>query len=316
MAKKIVAFGAGRRDGNCEILTKEALMGAEEMGCEVEYIRLNDCHLEPCKECPRGRCYVDGPDACIIKDDGPWLADRFLDSDGYILSAPVFSLSPSGVITVFRDRVFGPKMDVASWEINGVPAWSKYGIKYRPGGLISVGGAVTKNWTSLGMATMFTTTFSAHTQVVDYMDVNRVADIGAATLKPELLAEARQLGRNVAYAALHPEEGNPWLKEPQGETCPGCRQNLMIYKKGNPYMECAICGTRANISIVDGVIDLDFEQGGADDRMTVKGLYTHQDEIAQMRATEYTPYEEQVKENLKKYKAYKAGEIKPPSRQK
>lgn len=318
MAKKIVAFGAGRRNGNCEVFIKEALMGAEEMGCEVEYIRLDECDLRPCKNCPGGKCYYLGPDACIYKDDGPWLADKFLESDGYILGAPVFSLSPSGIVTVFRDRVFGPKMDVAAWENQGIPEWArgKGGVKYRPGALISVGGAVTKNWTSLGMPTLYTTTFSVQTKIVDYMDVNRVADLGAATLKPERIAEAHQLGRNVAYAALHPELGNPWLKEYQGETCPGCRQNLMIYKKGNDYMECAICGTTAKIKIVDGVIDLDFERGGPDDRLTVAGLYTHQAEIATMRETEFTPFAEQAKANLQKYKDYKACEVKPPSRTK
>jgi len=144
------------------------------------------------------------------------------------------------------------------------------------------------------------------------MDVNRVADIGAVTLKPGLLEEARQLGRNVAYSVLHPEEGNPWRKEYQGETCPGCRQNLMIYKKGNTYMECAICGTRADIRITDGRIELDFQQGGPDDRTTVKGLFTHQAEIAGMREKEYTPFADRVKENLKKYRDYKAGEVRPP----
>lgn len=314
MAKKIVAFGAGKRNGNCEVFIKEALMGAEELGAEVEYIRLDDCDLRPCKNCLKGMCYVKGPEGCYLKDDGAWLAEKFLDSDGYILGAPVWSLSPSGIVTVFRDRVFGPKMDVAAWENEGTPEWAKGRLKYRPGGLISVGGAVTKNWTSLGMATLYTTTFSAHTQVVDYMDVNRVADPGAATLRPDLIRRAHELGRNVAYAALHPEEGNPWMREPEGETCPGCRQNLMIFNPKNDYMECAICGTRAQITIEDGRIRLDFERGGADDRMTVKGLHTHQTEIATMREKEYTPFVDEVKKNMEKYRAYTACEVKAPSR--
>ena len=36
-----------RRLGNTEILTKEALMGAEEHGAEVEILRLTDYHILP-----------------------------------------------------------------------------------------------------------------------------------------------------------------------------------------------------------------------------------------------------------------------------
>ena len=120
--KKVVAFTAGRRGGNCEIYVKIALEQIEQMGIECELIRLHECDLRPCKDCLRGPCYVKGPSACILKDDGPWLAEKFLDSDGYLLAAPVWSLSPCGIVTDFRDRVFGPKMDQAGWETDGIPA--------------------------------------------------------------------------------------------------------------------------------------------------------------------------------------------------
>ena len=43
MAKKIVAYCAGKRNGNAETYIRIALEQAQEMGCEVELIRLLEC---------------------------------------------------------------------------------------------------------------------------------------------------------------------------------------------------------------------------------------------------------------------------------
>ena len=43
---KILAVSAGRKDGNCEVFTKAALMEAEKMGLEVELVRLRDMDIE------------------------------------------------------------------------------------------------------------------------------------------------------------------------------------------------------------------------------------------------------------------------------
>ena len=91
--KKVVGFTAGRKGGNTEIYMKVALQAIQQMGIDVELIRLHECDLHPCVDCTRGGCYVKGPSGCIFKDDGPWLAEKFLESDGYLLGAPVWSLS-------------------------------------------------------------------------------------------------------------------------------------------------------------------------------------------------------------------------------
>ena len=140
MAKKIVAFCAGKRNGNTETYIRIALEQAKEMGCEVELIRLLECDLHPCKGCPGYPCMARGPAGCVIKDDAAWLMDQFIECDGYILGSPVWALSPAGVVSDFRDRLFGPKADVAGWELYGEPDWIRGRSQYRPGALISVGG--------------------------------------------------------------------------------------------------------------------------------------------------------------------------------
>jgi multimeric flavodoxin WrbA len=48
---KVLGITCGRRMSNTEILVKEALMGAEQAGAEVELVRLHDLYLKPCTGC-------------------------------------------------------------------------------------------------------------------------------------------------------------------------------------------------------------------------------------------------------------------------
>ena len=43
---KILGISAGTKNGNNDAMCKEALMGAKEMGAEVEFIRLHDLDLK------------------------------------------------------------------------------------------------------------------------------------------------------------------------------------------------------------------------------------------------------------------------------
>ncbi len=315
--KKVVAFTAGRINGNTEILVKTALMAIEKMGIGVELIRLHDCRLEPCRDCLRGPCYVNGPGACILKDDGSWLAEKFLESDGYILGAPVWSLSPCGIVTDFRDRVFGPKMDLAGWERGGIPQWAGGRVKQRPGGLISVGGALSEHWTSLGLATLYTTTFSAQTNVVDHMNVYQVADPGEALMRKDYLIRAKYLGENVGHAVLNPQIDweKKYLGPDEGEACPGCHDSVMIAKPGREYVECAICGRKGYISLKDGKIAYDWPED-PQDRLTMAGKFEHLREIERHTEERYLPHVEEIQELWQTYKDYNACILTPPSRQK
>lgn len=304
MGKKIVVFSAGRRNGNTETYIKIALEEAKKMGCEVELIRLNECDLRPCKACTVTHCMSKGLAACVIKDDAQWLLDKFLESDGYIMGAPIWSLSPAGVVTDFRDRLFGPKMDVAGWEMyGGAPEWVKGRGQYRPGALISVGGASTENWTSLGLATLYTTTFSAQINVIDHMNVNSVGKLGEALSRKDYVQRAKYLGQNLCHALNHPEID--WTKQylgelPEEEACPGCHHSLMMAKPGRDYVECAICGRKGYISMPEGKLKYTWPEDSGD-RLTVMGKFKHLREIGQNFA-KFAAIEDTVKDQMEYYK--------------
>ena len=317
---KLTAFTAGRPKGNTEIFVKEALMAAEAKGVEVELIRLTDCNLLNCRSCVPGFCPAvqDATKCPYGKDDCSWLMEKFLDSDGYIIGAPAYSLTPSSLLFKFRDRVFGPTMDVAA-SFRGLrpePEWAKGRFKARPGGLIGVGGALTEHWTSLNMPSLYSTTFSAQTEVVDTLNIFGVADMDAAAGYEDWLAKARKLGENVADAMLTGD--HRWRGEHEG-SCPCCHQNLIQVVPGTDDVICPICGILGKISVNDGVVGFDWPddfEHRKDNRLDVRGKLTHQEEIMLCRERDYTPREAELHEKAKKYHTWTKCVLTPPSRQK
>jgi len=57
--------GSPRRNGNSELLIKEFMRGAEEVGHKTELIILTELKISPCTSC--GSCQKSGK--CVIADD-------------------------------------------------------------------------------------------------------------------------------------------------------------------------------------------------------------------------------------------------------
>lgn len=109
---KVLGLSCGRKMQNTEILVKEALMGAEEAGAEVQFVSMLSLKIKPCLFCKS--CKLQTKGECIIKDDdGNFLYNLIMDNDGLILGAPVYSLTPPGILKMFEDRMMGPKTDKA-----------------------------------------------------------------------------------------------------------------------------------------------------------------------------------------------------------
>ena len=309
---KLVAFGAGRKAGNTEILIKEALMAAEEMGVEVEYVALRDFEIHPCTAC-NGLCpmAIAGLEACPHKsDDTIFLVNKYLDADGVIVGAPVYSSTPGSQLFAFRDRVFGPKMDPDFMAFKGVPKWAEGRIKARPTALISVGGAIAPAWTSLGIPSLYSTAFSATGAIVDYMDVRSTADYGAAAIDDELVAQAKQLGRNIANAMLTGDQ--TYVGKEQG-CCPSCHFNAMLIDMEKQMATCVTCGTHAHMVIKDGKVVLEYREGEQEEtRLQPCGREFHGREIRHVVEHVYGPRKHLVEERMKKYLDYNQHDVKSP----
>ena len=79
MAYKVTGITAGRKNGNSEILLKEALSVCEAQGADVTMINLRDFHILDCTACTKAMsqgkhigCTLDG------KDDKKKIMDAML----------------------------------------------------------------------------------------------------------------------------------------------------------------------------------------------------------------------------------------------
>jgi len=97
--------GSPRRDGNTDVLVKEALrLLRERTGAATEFVRIADQRIEPCRGCRA--CMTLGH--CAIQDDGfEALMARLRAADFLVLGAPVYWLGPPGVMKNFIDRTHG-----------------------------------------------------------------------------------------------------------------------------------------------------------------------------------------------------------------
>jgi len=98
--KTLVISSSPRKDGNSDLLAKRALDGAREAGSAVEYVRVSELNVSPCRAC--GYCEKHG--VCAINDDFPPLMDKMLDSELLIFATPVYFMSVSAWGKMVIDR--------------------------------------------------------------------------------------------------------------------------------------------------------------------------------------------------------------------
>ena len=321
---KVLGLSSGRKMQNTEVLIKSALMGAEEAGAEVEFIRMQDLDIKPCIFCKVCLFQQKGPEACVIKDDGPYLYNHIMDNDGFILGAPVYSLTPPGIIKMFEDRMMGPKTDksfiieakkVGGKDRMGGPRYIDERLfKHRVGAFISLGGATTPNWLSFGLALLHTMTFPPQINVVDQMQVRTVGRKGHAVMLDEEMARARKMGRNVVKALKQPEGKEKWMGDEPG-ICPVCHSDLLTVGKKNP-IECPVCGIFGTIKVdSDNNITVTFsKKEQARSRLTIAGKLEHFVELSGYARFMKNVDMKEIERRLEKFKGY--AEVNKPVRKK
>lgn len=98
--KIIALYGSPRKDGNTDLLLKEAVRGIEDSGFAVETFNLNKLDIKPCQDC--GGCDETGE--CIFHDDMDRIYDAIRKADRIILASPIFFFSVSAQAKAVIDR--------------------------------------------------------------------------------------------------------------------------------------------------------------------------------------------------------------------
>jgi len=294
--KKIIGLSTGRKNGNSEILLKEALMGAEELGVESEIIRAMDLRVKPCKGCEACTIAMErGKEAwCAIKDDDvPWILDKILVEDcALIVSAPTYHLRANSYFEAIHERML-PTM-FRHTEITE---------KTRVGGIICVGGGEPW-WTPLGLTSI--NIFVQHTRkLVDQMQTNFVTRPGAVLMEGKYIKRARQLGQNVAKAMMMPIEEVKYVGEETEVSCPVCHCNVLKVPGKLSDVYCPVCWVHGTIYADGNELKVKWNEDDIrNPRFSTKFIGGHLEFITKSHEKFFTEDKEKVKELIKKYTSY------------
>lgn len=100
--KVLGVSGSPRKDGNTEILLREALSGAAENGAETEFVTVRNKNISPCQGCLS--CWKTGK--CSQIDAMDEIYESLIASEGIILASPVYLWSVTGQMKVLLDRTY------------------------------------------------------------------------------------------------------------------------------------------------------------------------------------------------------------------
>ncbi|MCD7987797.1 MAG: flavodoxin family protein [Klebsiella quasipneumoniae] len=275
---KILGISGGTPNGNNDAMCKQALMGAESMGAQVQFINLNQLHIAHCtgcKACVMGLFSGKGS-LCVLKDDFEWLLDQMYDSDGIIWSVPIFEKGATGLFHTITDR-FGPRMDRGNLTIAAKISAERGGKAIDPrflqDKLVSYMGVGGSDWTTRVQCDFGIQALTPMWKIIDNRVFPWSLDI---MMNDKALAEAKQVGINMEQAA-----GRPSKAAYQGEAgiCGHCHsRNFYLQEDGKGI--CCLCGIEGRIEVADGKYRFIFpEEQLAHAHDTLSGKFIHGDDI-------------------------------------
>ncbi|WP_411682180.1 flavodoxin family protein [Clostridium thailandense] len=306
---KIMGITAGRKNGNSEVLLKEALSVCKEQGAEVIMVNLHDykiLHCTGCEACTSGMTKgIHVPCVLKDKDDKDLITTKMLEMDAVIFSVPTYELMPCSAYLAFAHRNLAYETGI----LQKIGAIQK---KNRIAGIISVGGS-TRSWQSMALEGMMATMTTQSFKVVDAMLAMRVNRAAQVIMRPEFIERAHKMGENIMESLKNPHDQREWLGDENYGWCPNCHSNALI--KGEPRwdglkheVECQVCSAGGNLE-PDGKGGWKFviaEDGLVRDRTKDIGSEEHIEEIGAGMKFFYEPENQKLlKEKIEKYKNMK-----------
>jgi multimeric flavodoxin WrbA len=250
---KILGLNASERKlGNTEILVKEALMGAEEEGAQVEMLRLTDYRVLPCDGL--APC-VFGNSRCNLKDDFNFIVDKIFENDGLVLGTPCYILESTAMIKQVIDRAFSVNFRS---NARGKPA-------------VIIVPYATRGWTPYAFLQPNMLLLFLGMEVIDRALIHTQA-INEVVLYDKALAKAREMGKEVAKAL---KTGDTSYRGEPG-VCPLCQDRVLRILRDDETVECGVCGIRGKILVEEGKIRVRFDEDTQlKHRFTEENIYRH-----------------------------------------
>lgn len=183
-AMKVLGIsGSPRKDGNTEILIKEALEGAKAKGAEVDFISLSGKVIGGCMAHPT--CGQSGK--CLVDDDMQQIYGKMMEADAIIIGTPIYFGGMTSQTKALLDRTY---------------LLSKMGRKLegKVGGVIAVGGRAGHELTTACMMDFMT--LQGFVLPSGAFAHSLIRDLGAAKGDEKSMKAARALGERVAATAI------------------------------------------------------------------------------------------------------------------
>jgi multimeric flavodoxin WrbA len=279
--KVLGLVGSVRKLGNTEILTKEALMGAEAEGAEVEILRLTDYEVKPCRGC--ASCLLQER-ACVIEDDVNTIFAAMAASDGIILGTPCYILEATAIVKQLIDRGFAPMQ--------------QNNLRGKVGGVIVP--YATRGWTQNCFQQTNTWLLSLGLDVIDQLLIH-AQGLSEAPLFPQDIERAHTLGRRVARAIRtgdHAYQGEEGI-------CPVCHDRNLRVLKDMMAVECPVCAIRGSLQIEGGMIKVIFtDEAVKRHRWTEQNLRRHFSYHLKPSKEYFLQTKRERKEMAERYKGY------------
>lgn len=276
---KILGISGGSKNGNNDAMCKEALIGAKEAGAEIEFINLNELHIEHCTGCTACvMSLMSGKGGmCPIKDDFEWLRDKMMDADGIVWSIPIFEKGASGLFRTITDRM-GPRNDKAMMivgskiaEETGGTAPDQRMLKDKVVSYIGIGGS---DWSTRIQCDFFNQALTPAWKVIDTEVFSWSKCI---IMEDEKVQRSHQIGVDLAKAAADMEHA-AWIGDPG--VCPHCHCRNFYLSDDATKATCCACGLVGEIKVTDGKISFTFDP--ADEHKAhdlLSGKFIHVDDI-------------------------------------
>lgn len=300
---RVLGLCAGNAEGSAEIVLKSALRAAEDEGAEVALVRIDDLDL-PTRPIAPGQA--------AAADDGAWLWDEVMESDGLIVSTPIYSRTVPGKLKLVADRLGGPAADVAFAESyramldagEAPPVAFPYDERvFRPrvAGLIAVGGALGSQWTSLALPLLHQMMFSSHIAVADQLLVHGAGMPRAVVLDEAAMNGAARVGHSVGSQLGLRFDAVQYCGEPG--LCPLCHLSSVTVR--GDEVECVTCGAGGRLAVHDGVAVVSFDDPRGLER-SVAGLAEKRAHFREVQETGRAqgPRAAQIAERAAPYAAY------------
>lgn len=104
MKKVLILSASPRKNGNSDILCRQFMLGAKEVGHEVEQIYLYDKKIGFCRACYA--CFKTG--SCVQNDDMTEILQKMQSADVLVIATPTYFMTMNGMLKNTIDR-FLPK---------------------------------------------------------------------------------------------------------------------------------------------------------------------------------------------------------------